>query len=109
MPMVNKWLAIPNVGLRPRFSQLFLHNDLDEVTKFVEVYIERFVQVLTTTQRTADWFTLKTFHLSASMASKVLSKQSNKDDSTDTADITILSSILNSWFNRARSIEPMVI
>ncbi len=81
MPMVNKWLAILKV-CRPRFSRLFLGNDPDEVTKFAEDKIEPFCQVLTTTQRTADWFTLRTFHLTATMASKILSMQSNEDDST---------------------------
>ncbi len=51
--MINKWLAIPKVGMRPRFSQLFLNNDPDDVTKYTEDNIERYVQVLTTTQRTA--------------------------------------------------------
>jgi hypothetical protein len=109
MPVMNKWLVIPKVGLKQRFARLFVSNDPDEVTTFVEDKVERFIQVLTTTQRTADWFTLRTFHLTATMASNILSMQSNKDDSNNTEDITILFSLLNSCFNRARSTEPMVI
>jgi len=55
-------------------------------------------------QCTADWFTLRTFHLTATMASQVLGGSYNGKN-----DGKVLTALLKSWFNRPRSTTNMVI
>jgi len=59
---------------------------------------------LTTTQRTADWFTLRCFHCTATMASQFISESFNNKSSSER-----FSSLLKSWFNRSRSTANMVV
>jgi hypothetical protein len=55
-------------------------------------------------QCTADWFTLRTFHLTATMASQVLGgSYDGKNDGE------VLTALVKSWFNRSRSTTNMVI
>jgi hypothetical protein len=103
--MVNNWLVISKVGLRPSLNKLFMSANPDDTTKLVEEILEQHCYALTSTQQTAEWFTLWTFHLTATMASKLLS-----DSDTDTTTtMGLMSSLIKSCFNRSRSTEPMVI
>jgi hypothetical protein len=55
-------------------------------------------------QCTADRFTLRTFHLIATMASQVLGgSYDGKNDGE------VLTALVKSWFNRSRSTTNMVI
>jgi hypothetical protein len=106
MPMVNQWLAILKPGFHPTFYFLYSkpENETDDITLDVEAILEENCNVLTGFQRTAEWFTLTGFHLTATMASKVLHSAE-----TEVSDLDLLQSMLKSWFNRSRSTEPMVV
>ena len=105
LTMVNNWLVIPKVGLQSSLNKLFMSATPDDTTKLVEEILEQHCYALTSSQRTADWFTLRTFHLTATMASKLL-----PDSITSTTtSVELMSSLIKSWFNRNRSTEPMVI
>ncbi len=69
--ILRKWLSIPKVKMSPKFSQLY-HGKQDSTKEAVEQCLEMHSIQLTAKQRTAEWFTLHSFHLTATMASKLL-------------------------------------
>jgi hypothetical protein len=105
LAMVNNWLVIPKVGLKSLLNELFISATPDDTTKLAEEILEHHCYALTGLQQTANWFTLWTFHLKTTMASKLLSET---DNSTKTS-LELMSCLIKSWFNRNRFTEPMVI
>ncbi len=102
--MVNNWLVIPKVGLQSSLNKFFMSATPDDTMKLAEEILEQHCYALTSLQRTADWFLLRTFHLTATMASKLLSDSI----SSTTTSVELMSSLIKSWFNRNRSTKPMV-
>jgi hypothetical protein len=109
--MVNSWLSIPKVNMSSKFSQLF-HGKKTVILNSLRNVWRNYVQ-LTAKQRTAEWFTLHSFHLAATMASKLLRQMNDvnpiPESNPDAEDVEILWSLLSSWFSRAWATEPMVV
>ena len=102
-PFYNLWPALfksPNT----KFPGIFTTRDPNPATEIAEKHIEVKSIQLTTTQRTADWFTLRCFHCTATMASQFISESFNNKSSSER-----FSSLLKSWFNRSRSTANMVV
>jgi hypothetical protein len=97
--LFKTWVCIPKAISSP-FKCLFVGNQ-DRNTDVVERVIVRNAYALTMVQQTADWFTLRAFHVTATMASRILHSTVEHDDAT------ILQMLLSSWFNRMRSMEEM--
>jgi hypothetical protein len=102
------WAAVAKCTANPIFGQLFgLCNSKDE--KLLEMQqmardAISHVNVLTENQRTVEWFSLRAFHLSATMAELLFN--SNYDNKTDGE---LLTQLCKSWFSWSRSTQAMVI
>jgi hypothetical protein len=73
------------------------------VIQDAETFFNERAQPLTHAQRTAEWFILRAFHLTATMASRIINSANPMDGTT------ILEMLLSSWFSRTRSTTEMVI
>lgn len=97
--MVNNWLSIPKLGLNARLSQLF-HGKQDRTTAFIYEFWERHYIALTEKQKTAELFMMCSFLLTAAIWPGSNYAKEIKSISTETEGIELLSSLLNSLFNR---------
>ncbi len=103
MPTVNKWSAIQRVELQPRYSRFFL---VVIQMKQPNLWMINWNNTAACSQEHKQpqiglLFTLRTFRLTGTMSSKLLSSKSGSYSSIDTDDIGLLASLLKSWFNRA--------
>ena len=102
------WAAVANSTTKPIFGQLFGSSNTKD-DKYLEMKqlasdVVSHVNVLTENQRTVEWFTHCTFHLSATMAGLLFN--SNSDNKTDGE---LLNQLSKSWFSQNRSTQAMVI
>jgi hypothetical protein len=101
--LFKTWVCVPKTGLdgslKPLFHQNVGRNDGN--TTIVEGIIRRHAYPLTTTQRTAEWFLLRGFHLTATMASRIMHSRSELSEEQ------VLRLLVGSWFSRTRSTEEM--
>jgi hypothetical protein len=67
----------------------------------MEYVLDRNVYTLTDMQRTAEWFLFRGFHLTATMASRIL------NSTAEVKEGRILQMLVRSWFSRSRSPEEM--
>jgi len=102
---IHKWLCVPKRKALGSLGRLFHENEVDDITDYVESELEDSCRVLTSSQRTADWFTLRSFHVTATLSSVLL----NSDVSDTNDEASLLVTMMKSWFNRSRSTEAMVI
>jgi hypothetical protein len=89
---------------KPKIPNLWPCQVPCEGSQFAECKLLQSCCQLCMGQCTADWFTLRTFHLTATMASQVLGGSYNGKN-----DGKVLTALLKSWFNRPRSTTNMVI
>ena len=101
--ILNEWVIVPKRNDTCHFTRFFHPSPRDEVTERLENYLISRTTPLTHSQRSAEWFTLRAFHISATMAGKLFSSTEEYDDAT------VLDMLLNSWFSRSRSTTEMVI
>ena len=73
----------------------------DTNTRIVEDLLARNVHALTRSQRTAEWFLLRQFHLTATMAGRILNLANEIEDDR------MIPMLLSSWFSRQQSTEEM--
>jgi hypothetical protein len=83
-------------------NHLFYEGELAPETVQLEEILLEHCSPLTHAQRTAEWFMLHQFHVSATMASKLVN--ANKT----VAPAATLQILLESWFSRVRSTPDMV-
>jgi hypothetical protein len=100
---LSHWAVIGKANQRKQFPTIFCpykggDEHLKEVNQYVEDAIVENVNILTQGQRTADWFTLRAFHLSATVAGLVFN--SNYDNKPDE---DIIKQLCKSWFSHTRS------
>ena len=101
----NKWIAYKSKNSRPE-SLLFSKKDEDGKWSSVEQFLKKNCYPLTTVQRTADWFLMKSFRITGTMASVI---SHNKLPVSAAYLSATLDSCINSWFGRHRSNENMQI
>jgi hypothetical protein len=103
--IINRWSVVGKV-VKSASCPLFVDDvpeDKLEDAELVEQHLLKRCTVLTTVQRSCDWFTLRAFHLTATMAGKLFT-------STSTVTPTeLIDKLMDSWFSRSRSTTPMVI
>jgi hypothetical protein len=102
---IHKWLCVPKRKALGSLGQLFHENEVDDITDYVESELENSCRVLTSSQRTADWFMLLSFHVTATLSSLLL----NSDVSYTNDEASLLVTMMKSWYNSSRSTEAMVI
>jgi len=101
--LFNQWMVVPKPQT-PKIPNLWPCREPSEGSVLAEGKLLQSCCQLCMGQRTADWFTLRTFHLTATMASQVLGgSYDGKNDGE------VLTALLKSWFNRSRSTTNMVI
>jgi len=101
--LFNQWMVVPKAQ-KTKIPNLWPCQEPCEGSQFAERKLLQSCCQLCMGQRTADWFTLRTFHLTATMASQVLGgSYDGKNDGE------VLTALLKSWFNRSRSTTNMVI
>jgi hypothetical protein len=83
-------------------KHLFYIAERDTNTVELEVDLLDACIPLTHAQRTAEWFTLRQFHVSSTMAAKILTSNNNNTNAE------VLQMLSDSWFSRARSTPDMV-
>jgi hypothetical protein len=83
-------------------SHLFYPLEREPSTVQVEIFLSQHCVPQTYAQRTKEWFTLRQFHVSAMMASKIVTNTSARED------VDILQMLSDSWFSRVRSTSEMV-
>ncbi len=98
-----EWVIVPKKNNKSNFKRLFHPSEKSKVVEHLEDYLISWTMPLTHSQHTADWFTLRGFHLSATMAGRLFTSQEEYSDET------VLSMLLSSWFSRSRSTTEMVI
>jgi hypothetical protein len=102
--MLRSWVIVPKKNDKVTFERLYYYYaNKPTVVQDAETYFNDRAQPLTHAQRTAEWFILRAFHLTATMASRILNSANPMDSST------ILEMLLLSWFSRSRSTTEMVI
>jgi hypothetical protein len=96
------WIIVPKKNEKILLNRLFNIDERTPVTEELESILIQYCNPLTHAQRTAEWFTLRQFHVSATMASRILGTTQDKTDSE------LLQLLIDSWFSRARSTSDMV-
>jgi hypothetical protein len=102
-----RWAAVAKSTTKPIFSPLFGPSNVKddkylEIKQLAEDMVSN-VTVLTKSQHTVEWFTLCTFHLSATKSGLLFI--SNYDNKTDGE---LLNELSKSWFSRNHSTLAMV-
>jgi len=103
------WAVIGKANKCKQFPTIFCpyqggDEHLKEVKQHAEDTIAGNMNILTQGQRAADWFTLRAFHLSTSMAGLLFN--SNYDNKPDE---DIIKQLCAPWFSCTRSTTAMVI
>ena len=105
---LSHWCVVPKASKEFQFTSLFAEDVPDEKKSEDHVWVEKYLQnyciILTASQCTAEWFLLRSFHLTATMAGRLFN--SGYQDHTDGE---IFEALTKSWFSRSRSTSPMVI
>ena len=83
-------------------NRLFCEHEREPETLRVEEALQQHCTPLAHAQRTAEWFTLRQFHISATMAARVLNR------GEDITSAHVLEMLSKSWFSRVRSTPDMV-
>jgi hypothetical protein len=103
--IMNRWAVVGKVT-KASCSPLFVDDipqDNLEDAELIEQHLMERCTILTSVQRSCDWFTLRGFHLTATMAGKLFTS------STTLTPTEVLEKLMDSWFSRSRSTTPMVI
>jgi len=98
--LFNTWACMPKVTngpLKPLFDPNVGRNDTN--TTIVENILSRHAYVLTRSQRTCEWFLFRGFHVTATMASRIINSPTAIEDDK------MFKMLLGSWFSRTRSTE----
>jgi len=98
------WIIVPKKNDKLILNRLFYEGERAPETVQLEEILLEHCSPLTHAQRTAEWFTLRQFHVSATMASKLV----NANDNETVAPAATLQMLSESWFSRARSTPDMV-
>jgi hypothetical protein len=77
-----KWLDIPKLDSTQQLKKFFSSSEVDEIMQCVEEEIADSCSDLTSTQHTADWFTLRCFLIMATISSTILNSTENEDDAS---------------------------
>jgi hypothetical protein len=105
---ICNWAVTGKANQKLKFQTIFSpYKGDDEHLIKVKHYAEdalRNVTVLTKAQKTVDWFTLRSFHLSATMAGILFNN--TYDNKTNEE---IICQLCKSWFSHSRSTAAMVI
>ena len=102
--ILRSWVIVPKKNDKLPFHRLhYYYASKPEIVQNAEDFFSDRTQPLTHAQRTAEWFILRAFHLTATMASRIINSAHPMDDTT------ILEMLLSSWFSRSRSTTDMVI
>jgi hypothetical protein len=103
--LLGTWVSVPKTGsngpIKPLFNPTIGRNDSN--TTNIENCISRHAYALTRTQRTAEWFIFRGFHITATLAARILNSSTALDEDTK------LTMLVASWFNRERSTTDMKI
>jgi hypothetical protein len=100
--LFNTWACMPKVTngpLKPLFDPNVGRNDTN--TTMVENILSRHAYALTRSQRTCEWFLFRGFHVTATMASRIINSPTAIEDDK------MIQMLLGSWFSRTRSTEEM--
>ncbi len=103
--ILNRWTVVPKV-VKSACDPLFVDDikeDKLEDAELIEKHLITKCTILTTAQRSCEWFTLRTFHLTATMAGKLFTSATNFTPTE------VMEKLMASWFSRTRSTTPMVI
>ena len=97
------FIVVPKKNYRTVLNLLFAPEESNnELTQRIEHVILQKSVALTYAQRTCEWFTLRAFHVTATMAARIVSSSTMLDT------ITIYEMLVSSWFSRNRSTPEMV-
>jgi hypothetical protein len=96
------WIVVPKKNDKMLLNRLFCEHEREPETLRVEEALQQHCTPLTHAQRTAEWFTLRQFHISATMAARVLNR------GEDITSAHVLEMLSKSWFSRVRSTPDMV-
>jgi len=104
-PNANEWVGILKTGEKDQFGSPYNNREFMDVDNVLgKSYV-----ALTRYQRTADWFILRAFHATATMAGGFLSVRHGLNNNEAEPDSALMTRFTNNWSSRTRSTEPMVI
>jgi len=101
----NEWVGVLKIGKKDQFDSPFNNREFMDVDNV----LQKSCVALTRYQRTADWFILRAFHATATMAGSFLSIRHGLNNIEAEPDSVLMTRFTSKWFSRTRSTEPMVI
>jgi hypothetical protein len=104
-PNANEWLGVLKTGEKDQLGTPCNKREFSDLDNLLRQHCV----ALTTYQWTADWFMLRAFHATATMAGSLLATVDGANTNTAESDSVLLAKFVNNWFSRTRSTEPMVI
>jgi hypothetical protein len=80
--ILNTWICVPKALSNSNFKRLFdpCVGRNNNNTRIVEEILSRGVYALTRAQHTAEWFLFRGFHITATLAGRILNATSNIED-----------------------------
>ena len=127
---LSTWVAVPSTAETAGSDRLLFKNrssegriqrgtgSLDDARSKIEGYVLANCAVLTVGQRCADWFVMRQFRITGTIAAKVLLSDSgiremvglsDRDDDVNLIEPkALLCDLMSSWFSSARSTESMM-